>query len=80
MGATRRNLQAQPKILKKTTRTPNLPIKMKIFPKKVCLVPLKCKGAENSYGVYPTEFAPGALKTVGLKLRSENLNLKRRSV
>jgi hypothetical protein len=34
MGATRRNLQAQPKILKKITETPNLPIKTKIFPKK----------------------------------------------
>jgi hypothetical protein len=41
MGATRRNLQAQPKILKKTIRTPNLPIRTKIFPKKVCLVYLK---------------------------------------
>jgi hypothetical protein len=39
MGATRRNLQAQPKILKKINGTPNLPTKTKIFPKKVCLVP-----------------------------------------
>jgi hypothetical protein len=30
MGATRRNLQAQPKILKKIIGTPNLPIKTKI--------------------------------------------------
>jgi hypothetical protein len=38
MGATRRYSQAQPKILKKIIGTPNLPIKTKIFPKKVCLV------------------------------------------
>jgi hypothetical protein len=35
----RRNLQAQPKMLKKIIRTPNLPIRTKIFLKKVCLVP-----------------------------------------
>jgi hypothetical protein len=40
IGATRRNLQAQPKILKKNIGiTPNIPIKKKIFPEKVCLVP-----------------------------------------
>jgi hypothetical protein len=48
MGATRRNLQAQPKILKKTTEpkmlkkiveTSNQPIRTKIFPTKVGLVP-----------------------------------------
>jgi hypothetical protein len=37
MGATRRNLQAQPKILKKGTTNP--PIRIKILPKKVGLVP-----------------------------------------
>jgi hypothetical protein len=42
---------------KKNIRTSNQPIKTKIFPKKVCLVPKKCKGAKNSYGGYPTEFA-----------------------
>jgi hypothetical protein len=31
MGATRRNLQAQPKILKKIIVTPNIPINTKIF-------------------------------------------------
>jgi hypothetical protein len=41
---------------------------MKIFPKKrVFLVPYKWKGAKNLYGGYQTEFAPGALKTKGLK-------------
>jgi hypothetical protein len=34
MGATRRNLQAQPKILKKIIETPNLPTRTKIFQKK----------------------------------------------
>jgi hypothetical protein len=27
------------------------------FPKKVCLVPQKSRGANNSYGGYPTELA-----------------------
>jgi competence CoiA-like predicted nuclease len=39
MEATRRSLQAPHKILKKIIRTPNLPIRTKIFPKKVSLVP-----------------------------------------
>jgi hypothetical protein len=39
MEATRRNLQAQPKILKKIIGTPNVPIKTKICPKNECLVP-----------------------------------------
>jgi hypothetical protein len=56
MGATRRNLQARPKI-QKNIGTSNEPIKMKFFPKKVCLVPQKCKGAKNSYGGYPTVIA-----------------------
>jgi hypothetical protein len=43
MGATRRNLQAYPKILKKIIGTPNLPIKTKMFQKKLCFVPLKPK-------------------------------------
>jgi hypothetical protein len=34
---------------KKIIRTPNLPIKTKFFLKKQGLVPLKCKGAKNSY-------------------------------
>jgi hypothetical protein len=33
--------------------TSNQPIRTKIFPKKIYLVPQKCKGAKNS-----TEFAP----------------------
>jgi hypothetical protein len=42
---------------KKIIRTPNLPIRTKMFPKKVCLVPKKRKGAENSYKGYPMECA-----------------------
>jgi hypothetical protein len=38
IGTTRRKLQALPKILKKIIGTPNLPIRTKFFPKKVCLV------------------------------------------
>jgi hypothetical protein len=39
MGATRRNLHAQPKILIKISGTPDLPITKKKNPKQVCLVP-----------------------------------------
>jgi hypothetical protein len=28
-----------------------------MFPKKLCFVPLKCEGAKNLFGSYPTEFA-----------------------
>jgi hypothetical protein len=38
MGAIRRNVPAQPKILKKIVRTSNQPINQN-FPKKLCLVP-----------------------------------------
>jgi hypothetical protein len=41
MEAIRPNLQAQPKILKKKMRTPNLPIITKNLPKKVFLLYLK---------------------------------------
>jgi hypothetical protein len=78
MGATRRNLQALPKILKKIIEPQIYQSKRKFSQKKVCLIPQKCKGAKNSYGGYPTEFAPGASKAIGLKLSSENLNLKRK--
>jgi hypothetical protein len=50
MGATRRNLQAQPKILKKLSEQQiNQSEGTKKIKKKVCLVP--CVGG------YPTEFA-----------------------
>jgi hypothetical protein len=41
---------------KKNIGTSNQPIKTKIFPKKVCLVPLMSIGAKNSYGGYPMDF------------------------
>jgi hypothetical protein len=80
MEATRRNLRARPKILKKISEHQINQSKRKFSQKKVCLVPEMCTGAKNSYEGYPTELAPGTQKTIGLKLRSENLNLKRRSV
>jgi hypothetical protein len=52
MAATRWNLQAQPKMLKKIGGTKST----KNFSTKVCLVPWKSKGAKNSYGGYPTGF------------------------
>jgi hypothetical protein len=57
VGATRRNLQAQLKMLKKIVGTSNQTIRTKIFSKKVYLVPLKDRGAKNSYGGYATEFS-----------------------
>jgi hypothetical protein len=51
-----------PKII---VRTPNLPIKTEIFPKK------KCKGAENSNEGYPTEFA-GSTQNSKKKIGTSN--------
>jgi hypothetical protein len=56
MGPTRRNLQAQPKMLKKIVGKSNPPIRTKNFPTKVCLVPYKWIGAKNPYRGYQTEF------------------------
>jgi hypothetical protein len=39
----------------KNIGTSNHPIKTKIFPKNVCLVPQMCTEAKNSYEGYPTE-------------------------
>jgi hypothetical protein len=80
MEATRRNLQAQPSIQKKNIETSNQPIKTKNFRKKVCLLPQMCAGTKNSFGGYLTELTPEAQKTIGLKLKSENLNLKRKRI
>jgi hypothetical protein len=46
--------------VKKIVGTSNQPTRTKMFPKKVCLIPEKQKGAKNSYRGYPTEFAPRA--------------------
>jgi hypothetical protein len=53
IGATRRNLQAKPKMLKNIKSTNQNKKKSK----KLRLVPQKCKRAKTSYGSYPTEFA-----------------------
>jgi hypothetical protein len=56
MGATRRNLQAWPNIIKK------LPIKSKKFSKKVCLVPQNEKEPKIRMRVTPRNFFPGSPK------------------
>jgi hypothetical protein len=43
--------------------TQKQPIKSKVFPRNVCLVPQKCKVAKNSYGRYPTKFVPRVAHT-----------------
>jgi hypothetical protein len=67
MEATRRRL--------KSRSTPNLPISTNIFPKKVCLVPEKRRGAKNSYGTYPTEFA-GSTQNPKNKFGTPNIPFK----
>jgi hypothetical protein len=62
MGATQRNLQARPKILKKIIEIQTQLIRIKIYQKKVCLVPSKCKGAKNSNGSYPKKFVSSTQK------------------
>jgi ABC-type oligopeptide transport system ATPase subunit len=58
MGATRRNLQAQPKILKKLSDHQIYQTKKKIFLKKNYVSYLESvKEPKNSYGNYPMEFA-----------------------
>jgi hypothetical protein len=67
-GATRRNLQTRPKILKKNIGTPNQPIRIKIFPKKVCLVPKNCKGAKTTCRNLPPSFKNNWLNSKSLNL------------
>jgi uncharacterized protein YcgL (UPF0745 family) len=57
MGANRRSLQAQPKILKKMIGTPNLPIRTITFPKKSMISTLKVEKSQKFIWGYPTEFA-----------------------
>jgi hypothetical protein len=80
LGATRRNLRARLKILKKIIGTYIQPIRTKKNPKKVCLVSEKCKGAKNSYGYGICPF--GALKKIRLKktLTSKRVTIFRFSV
>jgi hypothetical protein len=77
---TQRNLQARPKILKKIIETSILPIKTNIFSKKSLFSILKVSRSQKFVWGLPDGIRPGALKTIELKLSSENLNLKRRSV
>jgi hypothetical protein len=62
---------------KKIIGTSNQPIKTKIFPKKVCLVPQKCKGPANSYVGYPTEFAGSTQKPK--KISQHQINQSKRN-
>jgi hypothetical protein len=48
-----------------------------MLPKKVCLVPYKCKGAKNSYEGYPTEFA-GSTQNPKKITRTPNLPIKKK--
>jgi hypothetical protein len=59
--------------------TPNISIRTKISPKKVCLVPQKCKGAKNMYGGYPTEFA-GSTQNPKKMTGTPNLPIKKKIV
>jgi hypothetical protein len=59
MGATLGNLHAQPKILKNYRNTKSTNQSENVHKKRM-FSSLKCDGAKNPYGGYPTEFAPGA--------------------
>jgi hypothetical protein len=48
------SIQNLKKIIEKSIKSTNQNEK---FPKKICLVPQKSRGAKNSYRGYPTEFA-----------------------
>jgi hypothetical protein len=75
---TWRNLQAQHNILKKSSKYQIYQSERKFSKKKQCFVPLKCKGAKNSYRGYPTEFA-GSTQNVRkncLNIKSTNQNKK----
>jgi hypothetical protein len=57
MGSIRQSLQAQPKNIKKLSKHQIYQSNRKISQKTLYFIPSKCKGAKNSYGGYPTEFA-----------------------
>jgi hypothetical protein len=62
MGATQRNLQAQPKILKKIIITSNQPIKTKNFPKKTVFSSLKVKISRKFVWRLPDGICPENIK------------------
>jgi hypothetical protein len=72
MGSIRRNLQAQPKIIKKLSKYKINQSKQKKFKKKVFLVPQKGKGAKNLYESYPTEFT-GSTQNPKKNIRTNQL-------
>jgi hypothetical protein len=82
MGATRRNLQTQPKILKKLSEHQIYQSKRKFSLKKLCFVTYKCKGANNLYEGYPTEFAGSTqnpkkmIETPNIPIRTKNFAKK----
>jgi hypothetical protein len=71
MGATRRNLQAQPKILKKLSEHQIYQSGRKFFQKSM-LSTLKVK---NSYGGYPSEFA-GSTQNPKKIIETPNIPIK----
>jgi hypothetical protein len=78
MGATRRNLRAQPKILKKLSEHQINESERKFSQEKYVYY---LKSVSQILIGATRRNSPGSLKkTIGLKLSSENLNLKRRSV
>jgi hypothetical protein len=56
MKATRRNLQAQPNMLKKNHQNTKSTNQNENFPKKSMLSTLKKNRSQYSYGSYPMEF------------------------
>jgi hypothetical protein len=75
MGATRQNLRARPKILKKILEHQINQSKRKFSQRKVCLVPQMCTGAKNSYGGYPMEFA-GSTQNLKKNIGTSNQPIK----
>jgi hypothetical protein len=64
MGATRRNLRARHKILKKLSKHQINQSERKFSKNKVFLVPQKCTKVKNLYGSYQTKVTRGAQKTI----------------
>jgi hypothetical protein len=67
---------------KKNIETSNLPIPTKMYPRKLCFVPQKCKGAKNSYRGYATELAGSTqnpkkiIGTPNIPIRTKNFPKK----
>jgi hypothetical protein len=72
---TWQNLQARPKILKKILKHHINQSERTFSQKKIYLVLQKCKGAKNSNGGYPTEFA-GSTQNPKKIIETPNLPIK----